>query len=333
MIGSPSAATLTIVNDDVPGTAQFSAPTYEVTEGIATATITVTRTGGTASGVTVQYRVKDGDPGSATGGGVDYTRGPGTLSFGVNEISKTFTVAIVNDTIIDDDETVNLELINPTGGLTLGAQSTAVLTIHDNDAPTFRFGSAAYTVAEGAALTVTVLRANGLGSAVTVDYAVQGSSTATGGQDYTLADGTVTFGVGITSQSIAIPTLQDTLAEGSETIVLKLVNPSNGRGRRARHRHGHAHRQRHARHDAVQRGHLQRGRERRAGDRPRHAHRHQPRQQRHRAVHDDERHGDGPRRLRSTRPGSSRSRPARRSRTCRSRSSTTPWPRGTRRSS
>ena len=228
VIGSPSAATLTIVNDDLPGTAQFSAPTYEVTEGTATATITVTRTGGTASGVTVQYRVKDGDPGSATGGGVDYTRGPGTLSFGVNEISKAFTVAIVNDTIVDGDETVNLELINPTGGLILGAQSTAVLAIHDNDAPTFRFGSATYTVAEGTALTVTVLRANGLGSAVTVDYAVQGSSTATGGQDYTLTDGTVTFGVGITSQSIVIPTLQDTLAEGSEKIVLKLVNPSHG---------------------------------------------------------------------------------------------------------
>ena len=228
VIGSPSAATLTIVNDDAPGTAQFSAPTYEITEGTASATITVTRTGGTASGVSVQYRVKDGDPGSATGGGVDYTLAPGTLSFGVNEISKTFTVAIVNDTIVDDDETVNLELINPTGGLTLGAQSTAVLTIHDNDAPTFRFGSATYTVAEGTALTVTVLRANGLGSSVSVDYAVQGSSTATGGQDYTLADGTVTFGVGITSQSIAIPTLQDTLAEGSEKIVLKLVNPSHG---------------------------------------------------------------------------------------------------------
>jgi hypothetical protein len=227
-IGYPSTATLTIVNDDVAGTVQFGAATYEVTEGAATATITVIRTGGTASGVTVQYRVKDGDPGSAIGGGVDYTRAPGTLSFGVNETSKTFTVAITNDTLIEDDETVNLELVNPTGGLTLGAQSTTALTIHDNDAPTFRFGSATYTVAEGAALAVTVLRANGVGTAVTVDYAVQSSSTATAGQDYTLADGTVSFGVGITSQLITIPTIQDTLFEGNETIVLKLVNPSKG---------------------------------------------------------------------------------------------------------
>jgi glucose/arabinose dehydrogenase len=226
--GTPATATLTIVDDDAPGSVQFSAPTYEVTEGTATATITVTRTGGTASGVTVQYRVTDGDPGSATGDGVDYTLAPGTLSFGANETSKTFTVAIVNDTIIEDDETVNLELFNPTGGLTLGAQSTAVLTIHDNDAPTFKFGSATYTVAEGAAVTVMVLRANGLGSPVTVDYAVQGSSTATGGQDDTLADGTLTFGVGVTSQPIPIPTLQDTLFEGSEKIVLKLINPSKG---------------------------------------------------------------------------------------------------------
>jgi hypothetical protein len=35
------AATLTIVDDDVPGSVQFGAATYDVTEGTATVTITV----------------------------------------------------------------------------------------------------------------------------------------------------------------------------------------------------------------------------------------------------------------------------------------------------
>ncbi len=226
--GSPSTAVLTILSNDVSGTVQFSQAAYEVTEGAPTATVTVNRTGTTA-GATIDYRVVPSNQGTATGGGVDYTLASGTLTFGAGETAKTFTVAIVNDALVEPDETVNLELFNPGPGVGLGPLNTATLTIHDNDGPTFTFGAATYTVAEGATASVTVLRANGLGSQVTVGYQVQAASTATGGgQDYTLVNGTLTFGAGITSQTITIATTQDTLAEGNETIVLKLVNPSAG---------------------------------------------------------------------------------------------------------
>jgi hypothetical protein len=184
--------------------------------------------GGTASGTTVQYRVVPGDPGTATGGGIDYTLTPGTLSFGANATAKTFTVSIVNDTLNEPDETVNIELFNPSAGLTIGVPGTTRLTIYDNDAPTFRFGAVSYAVVEGAVATVTVIRAGGLGSAVTVGYQVTGGSASGGGVDYTLSDGTVTFPPGSTTQTIAIPTTGDTLYEGAETIVLQLVDPSVG---------------------------------------------------------------------------------------------------------
>jgi subtilase family protein/Calx-beta domain-containing protein/CARDB protein len=226
-----TSAVLTIVSEDVAGTVQFAQPAYEVAEGTASVPITVNRTGGAASGVTVQYRVVPlpGDPGTATGGGVDYTLATGTLSFGANETAKTFAVKIVNDTVIEVDETVRVELINPSTGLIIGAQDTTTLTIHDNDAPTFKFSAATYTVTEGATSSVTVVRTNGVGSPVTVGYQVQVTGTGIGGgQDYTLADGTVSFAVGVTSQTITIPTAPDTLFEGNETIVLMLVSPSVG---------------------------------------------------------------------------------------------------------
>ena len=59
----------TINDNDVSGTIQFSAPTYTVAESGLKATITVTRTGGVATGVTVQYQTTSG---SATAPG-DYT--------------------------------------------------------------------------------------------------------------------------------------------------------------------------------------------------------------------------------------------------------------------
>jgi subtilisin family serine protease len=224
--GIPDLATLTIVSEDVAGTVQFTSATYDATEGAANPVFQVSRTGGAASGVTVKYRVAAGGTAQSN----DYTLAEGTLTFGANETMKSFTVAIVNDTLIESDETVNLELHTPSAGLTIAAGGdTAVLTIHDNDAPTFRFGAAMYSVAEGARGSVTVVRANGLGTAVSVGYAIQAGSTAGGaGQDYTLVNGTVNFPAGSTSQVITVPTTHDTLAEGPETIVLKLQAPSHG---------------------------------------------------------------------------------------------------------
>jgi hypothetical protein len=47
--------------------------------------------------------------------------------------SRTITIPLGNDTTSEPDETVNLSLSNPTGGAGLGVQSTAVLTIINDD--------------------------------------------------------------------------------------------------------------------------------------------------------------------------------------------------------
>src|SRR5262249_41547111 len=108
-----------------PGSLQFSNATYSVNENGTTATVTVTRTGGSAGSVSVHYATSDG---SATSGS-DYTAASGTLTFPDGEVSKTFTIPITNDTVVEGPETVNLTLSSPTGGATLGSQNTAVLTI------------------------------------------------------------------------------------------------------------------------------------------------------------------------------------------------------------
>ena len=87
---------MTIGDNDVAGTLQFSAATYSVTEpgsGTANVVITVTRTGGTAGGVLVDFTTADG---TATAG-ADYTTTAGTLSFGLGNASATFSVPILAD--------------------------------------------------------------------------------------------------------------------------------------------------------------------------------------------------------------------------------------------
>jgi hypothetical protein len=150
---------------------QFSAATYSVNENGGSATITVTRTNGSDGAVSVQYATSNG---TATAG-QDYTATAGTLNFASGETSKTFTVPIADDTTPEPDETINLTLSNPTGGATLGAQSTAVLTIIDNDTSISAVsGSGVYNGT--ATLTATLTSGSAFLSGETVSFTLNGTA-------------------------------------------------------------------------------------------------------------------------------------------------------------
>ena len=116
-LGTPRAAVLTILDDEVG--LRFSAPTYTVNENGGLATITVVRTGPTASPVSVNYATSDG---SAIAG-TDYTQRSGTLSFAAGVTSQVFTVPILNNTRVNGNRTVTLALGSPGGGALLGTPS------------------------------------------------------------------------------------------------------------------------------------------------------------------------------------------------------------------
>ena len=134
-----------------PGTLQFSAATYSVAENGGTATITVTRTGGSAGAVGVSFATSNGTATAPS----DYTAVSQTVSFGNGDTAnKTVSIPIVNDTSVEPNETVNLALTSPTGGATLGSPNTAVLTITDNDGGT-TLSASPTTVAPGGTITAT----------------------------------------------------------------------------------------------------------------------------------------------------------------------------------
>jgi T5SS/PEP-CTERM-associated repeat protein len=206
---------------DSGGTMQFSSSTYAVNENGGTARITVNRFNKTTGTATVHYATSDG---TATNG-ADYTAVSGTLTFTNGEVSKTFTVPIIDDAIAEANETINLTLSNPTGGV-LGSPSTAILIIIDNDGGTLQFSASGYTVNEnGGTATVRVNRVNKTGGTVTVDYATR-DGTATNGVDYTAVSGTLTFGNGVTYKTFTVPIIDDLIYQGNLTIKLTLSNPT-----------------------------------------------------------------------------------------------------------
>ena len=83
---------------------------------------------------------------------------------------------------------------------------------------------------EGAGNTVdfTVTLSRAPSGTVTVGYATA-DGTATAGQDYTAASGTLTFAPGETSESVPVSVLDDTHDDDGETFTLRLSNASGGR--------------------------------------------------------------------------------------------------------
>ena len=111
----------------MPGTLQFDAANYSVTEESGSMTITVTRTNGSDGTVTVQYAASDG---TATAGS-DYPATAGVLTFANGATSANFTIPILSDTTVEGAETITLTLSSPTGGATLGSPSVATLTVKE----------------------------------------------------------------------------------------------------------------------------------------------------------------------------------------------------------
>ena len=111
--------------------ARFSSAqsTYNVNENGGPATITITRTGGSAGTATVLFETSNG-----TAGAGDYTTVSQTVTFVDGDTSETVNIPITNDTDNEADETVNLTLSNAGGSGTLGTPNTAVLTITNDDA-------------------------------------------------------------------------------------------------------------------------------------------------------------------------------------------------------
>jgi hypothetical protein len=112
----------------LPAELVFSEATYSVGEADGAAVVTVNRTGSTSGSATVDYTTVDG---SALAG-IDYTATSGTLSFADGEASQSFSVPIINDGLMEGNESILLTLSGATGA-SLGAVSEAQLTIADDD--------------------------------------------------------------------------------------------------------------------------------------------------------------------------------------------------------
>ena len=208
----------------------------QVVEGVAggqrLVTFNVHLSQPTTDTVTVAYTTA---PGTASSGS-DYTPQQGTLTFAPGQTVAAVQIPVLGDNTTEASERFSLILSAPQGTpmASGGAGLAGTATILDDDA-----GGGAVPVVSITDVEVmesnTTFSANmefvltlsaPSTSAVTVSYQTV-NGTATAGQDYTAATGTVTFQPGQTSALVTITTLGGTVVEPDETFFLQLSSPQN----------------------------------------------------------------------------------------------------------
>src|SRR5262249_23366051 len=224
-LSNPTASTIadaqgqgTILDDD-PATVTLSiADAAAVVEG-NNATFTVTLTGATGQTVTV---IATTSSGSAVSGS-DFTPNTQTLTFLPGQTTMTFTVATLDDSLDEADETFEVTLSAATNALI--DDGSAVGTIQDNDAaPTISINDVSVAESAGFANFAISLSAAS-GQPVTV-VASTSPGTASAGADFTATTQTITFAPGETSKTFSVPVLEDTLDEANETFSVTLTPTS-----------------------------------------------------------------------------------------------------------
>jgi Tol biopolymer transport system component len=171
---------------------------------------------------TVKYATSDG----TAAAGSDYVAQSGTLTFQPGETVKDIFIQLIDDKLVEPDETVNLTLSDPTGNSTLGTPSSTTLNIQNDELYSLQFSAPSYSASEaegGISFTVTLL-GNPVATTVSVDYTTS-DGTASERSDYITQSGTLTFQPGETSKTVRILVVDDGLFEGDETLNVSLSNP------------------------------------------------------------------------------------------------------------
>lgn len=230
-----AAGSATIIDDEgpvAPGPATFVSITggFEQPESSGGTNFFILRSGDTSGTTTATYNVVNG---TATAG-TDFTANEfgqypalsGTLTFGPGESAVFLDVAIIDDNLLEPNETFDLVLSAPTGGvITVGTSSRTILnddgsTFLSVDDPYFTEGNSGTTAA-----TFTITRSGNTSSKTTVKYATKTLPSAEANDFTALPLTKVVFAPGETTKTVTVNVTGDTAVEANERFTLALSTP------------------------------------------------------------------------------------------------------------
>ena len=216
---------------------QFLASSSSIVEGnvgtqVHRVTLVASPAPASAFDVTVAVR-----PTGTTAGAADYTfTSPQTISFAAGQTSRDIEITIVGDTEDEDDETIILELSNPTSGVLLATNTTHIVTIIDDDGaspqPFLNFSNTVLNLKEGEKANIDLTLSSPAPQNSFVRFEIS-STQAQYGKDITSVPlfvsniASVQIPQGATGVRLSFEALQDADDEPTQTLTCRIVQVGN----------------------------------------------------------------------------------------------------------
>ncbi|XP_072038274.1 adhesion G-protein coupled receptor V1-like [Amphiura filiformis] len=220
-------------NDGTQGVVKFEniSDRIEVSEGNRAISVTVLRDKGTYGRVTVFIYSQPIEARRGT----DYNFNDQPIVFRDGESRKEVRLQIFEDDTPEDDESFELILNNPQGGLVIGQPDRAIVTILAND-DAYGIISFAQPITEfiseppgtDSVARFNVIRERGTFGDMQVPYVVLNLDGTDGVLDVTPTDGFITFAAGISNTVLQISAERDSEPELEELFQVFLLSPVGG---------------------------------------------------------------------------------------------------------
>ena len=211
-----------------PATVAIEQATYSVNEDAAGGQVAIklVRTGNAGTAFSVNFSTSN----DSAVAGTDFTGQTNVpVSFAANDTSKTVNVAIARRTGFQGNRQFGIAISGPTGNVSLGAISTAIVSIVEVDPapPTVAFSAASYPVNEDAGqVAVALTRTGDATAAFTVNFSTA-DGTALAGTDFTgQTNAPVSFAAGETTKTVNVAIAHRAGFQGNRAFNVTLSSPS-----------------------------------------------------------------------------------------------------------
>ncbi|GKS70389.1 hypothetical protein W03_23930 [Nitrosomonas sp. PY1] len=228
---------LSTLNTYLANQPQISINDLSINEGSGTVSLTASLNKTSTDTITVAYQTADG---TASAANADYTSSSGVITFNPGETSKTINIPISDDSISEGTENLKVVLSDSTYAAIV--KNTGTITIIDNDGQSVTSVIAEdaantganpvdSTVVEGANLRYTVNLNAASPSATEHTLAISGTASISDYGSFIFSSsvtwknndpttGIVVVPANVTSFSITVPTIDDSIVESAESLIL-----------------------------------------------------------------------------------------------------------------
>jgi len=216
---APTSHTLTILDNDDAPLLKFVPETQEVAEG-GLVTVIVAPDVPSEKAISVAYTVD----GTASGGGTDHDAQGGSFNLPAGAESASYSFNVAADALDEPNETIVFALAEATNAVAGGPQTVTILD--DDQTPEVSLSATAASLAEnGGTVELTAQLSSLSASDVVVGLGFGGG--ATGDVDYSGAVTEILIPAGSSSASITLSSLDDSLDEADEAILVAVTEVAN----------------------------------------------------------------------------------------------------------